>query len=354
MTPSTSDQLTAPADSAATPTSRRGVLFSLAVGGLVSGLAVWLIVRSVNFSDTRDALVAGNLFWFALAFCVQLLATFLVLKRWQILLAPHPTHLFSLTQIYFSAHLLNTLLPVKLGTVARVLLTAESEHLNVGFVLGSVAIEKVLDTSVMLALLLALTPFVPLPEWLRDSLLASILLFVASIVILASVRGLREPLLTFLTRLETRIFGKTSVSVVTFVRGVLDSLLNLTRRREVTSVLFWTLCVWLAGGAVNQLLFLALNFPVPWSAAWLVMVALQLGTRIPALPANLGVFHYIAILTLGLYGVNTSAALAYAILLHLIVFILPAFIGAVCALPLSARLLTLVSNGLKRTPSPGI
>jgi uncharacterized protein (TIRG00374 family) len=174
------------------------------------------------------------------------------------------------------------------------------------------------------------------------------LLFLLTLLVLASVRRLREPLLKGLTRLEARVLGTGSQSVVTFARGVLESLVNLTQRREVASVLFWTLCVWLAGGAVNQLLFFALNISVPWSAAWLVMVALQLGTRIPALPANLGVFHYVTILTLGFYGVNESAALAYAILLHLIVFVLPAFIGAVCALPLSARLLSLVSNGLRR------
>jgi uncharacterized membrane protein YbhN (UPF0104 family) len=84
-------------------------------------------------------------------------------------------------------------------------------------------------------------------------------------------------------------------------------------------------------------------------------VALQFGTRIPALPANLGVFHYAVILALGFYGVNESVALAYAILLHLIVFILPAIIGAVCALPVSARLMMLVTlpratTDAERTP----
>lgn len=350
MNSQSSERLVAPAHDSGTSPPQHSVLFSLVVGGLVSGLAVWLILRSVNLNQTRDALFGSNLLWFALAFFVQLLASFLVLRRWQILLAPYTTRFNSLTQIYFSAHLLNTLLPVKLGTVARVLLAAESENLNVGFVLGSVAIEKVLDTCVMLVLLLALMPFVPLPEWLRDSLLAGVLLFLLTISVLATVRRLREPLLNALARLETRLFGRASVSLVTFVRGVLESLMNLTQRREAASVVFWTVLVWLAGGVVNQLLFLALNIPVPWSAAWLVLVALQLGTRIPALPANLGVFHYVAILALGLYGVNESDALAYAILLHLIVFVLPAFVGAVCALPLSARLWTLVSNGLRRSP----
>lgn len=68
----------------------------------------------------------------------------------------------------------------------------------------------------------------------------------------------------------------------------------------------------------------------------------------PALPANLGVFHYLVILALGVYRIPESAALAYAILLHLVVFILPAFLGAACALPLSARLAALVSAQWRR------
>lgn len=323
--------------------------FSFFLGALVSAFALWLIARTVNFNQMWEALTASHVPFFIAAFFAQLVATLLGLKRWQILLLPYLTRFWNLTQIFFIAHLLNTLLPAKLGTVARVALAAESEKLNGGFVLGSVAFEKVLDTLVMLLLLLALAPFVPLPAWVRDSLIVSVLFVIGALLVLASARRVREPLLNWIARVETRLLGQESQRVSAFTQGILESIGNLTRRREAVSVLFWTVCMWLTGALVNQLLFAALDLNVSWSATWFVMVALQLGTRIPALPANLGVFHYVVILALAVYGVNENAALAFAILLHLVVFILPAFIGAACALPVSARLMAWVANGLRWT-----
>lgn len=342
MTPAPLEQASAPATTPAPPQRQRWI--SLAVSAVISITAFWLIARSVDFSLTLNALATINWVFVLGAALTQLGAMGFSIRRWQVLLSPYPTRFWTLTQIVFSTHLLNTILPVKLGTVARVLLAAETEKLNVGFVLGSVALEKVLDTFVMLLLLLALTPFVPMPEWVRDSLTASVLLVVVAVVALASVRRLRDPLLTGLARLERRIFKRESVRLADFVRGILESLVNLTQRREALSVLFWTVLVWLAGWAVNQLLFFALGMNVPWSAAWFVMVVLQIGTRVPALPANLGVFHFLVILALGVYGVDESAALAYAILLHLIVFVIPAVLGAGFAVPLGARLIRLMTD----------
>jgi uncharacterized membrane protein YbhN (UPF0104 family) len=73
-----------------------------------------------------------------------------------------------------------------------------------------------------------------------------------------------------------------------------------------------------------------MGLDVPWTAAWFLLVVLQLGTRVPSLPANIGVFHYLVILALGLYTVNGTQALGYALVLHLLVFILPALLGVLC------------------------
>lgn len=328
--------------------SNRKTWLSLAIGALVSGIALWLIARSVDLEATRAALASANLFWFAFAFVLQSAAMLVSVRRWQALLQPYPTRYWRLTQIYYVGHLLNTVLPAKLGTVARVLLAAEQENLNVGFVLGSVAIEKVLDTLVMLVLFILLMPFAPLPEWARDSLGASALLVLLGVIVLVSATRFREAILQWLARIEQKIFGRETPRVTAFARGLLESLVNLTRRREAFAVLGWTALIWILGISVNYVLLRALDLNVSWSAALFLLVVLQIGTRVPALPANLGVFHYLVILALGVYDVNESAALAYAILLHLVVFVLPALIGALCALPLSARLTRLVGDGLQK------
>ncbi len=342
MTPAPLEQGAAPTTTPAPP-ARRGWI-SVAVGAVISLVAFWLILRGVDLNLTLAILSSSQWVFVLAAVLAQMGAMGIATRRWQALLGPYPTRFWTMTQIFFSAHLLNTLLPLKLGTVARVLLAAETEKLNVGFVLGSVALEKVLDTCVMLLLLLALTPFVPMPVWVRDSLTASVLLVLVGLIALASVRRLREPLLSGLARMEQRIFKRESVRLANFVRGILESLTNLTRQREARAVLFWTAVIWAVGWLVNQLLFLALGMDVPWSAAPFVMVVLQIGTRVPALPANLGVFHFSVILALSVFGVDESTALAYAILLHLVVFIFPALVAPIFAVPLGSRIFRLVTD----------
>ncbi len=317
---------------------------TLALGALVSVVALWLLYRSVNLEEVGAALVSSQPLWIVLALAAQLVAMLVSVLRWQVLLRPYPTRLWNLVSIYFVGHLLNTLLPAKLGSVSRVLLAAESEQLNLGLVLGSVAIEKALDSLVMLVLLALLVPFVPMPDWLRGSLLGSLVTGLVALAVLASVGRFRETLIAALARLETRLRGRTSERAAALARGLLESIAALTQRRDALVVPAWTGVIWLLGGLVNQLLFAAVGIEVPWSATWFVIVALQIGTRVPALPANLGVFHYVVVLALGVYGVSATAALAYAILLHLVVFILPAVLGAGFAIPVSARLARLVAD----------
>ena len=93
--------------------------WTLILGALVSGIALVLLARSVDLNQTIDALKTSNPLLFSVAFGVQLIATLATLHRWQILLKPYTTRFRNLTQIYFIAHLFNTVLPAKLGTVAR-------------------------------------------------------------------------------------------------------------------------------------------------------------------------------------------------------------------------------------------
>lgn len=319
------------------PRSIRRGLVSFLLGALVSGAAIALVLSGVNLAETAEVLRAGHPLWIALAFLAQLAATAGTLRRWQVMLRPYPARFAGLARVYFIAHLLNTVLPAKIGTVARVLLAAEGEKINTGFVFGSVAVEKILDTAVMLLLLVAVAPWVPLPAWLREPIALSAGLLLLALAALVAVRQLRDKIAGEVARVERRLFGPGANRWTRLIGGALDNLVRLTGRRQAGAVLFWTLPTWIAAGLANLLLFLALDIHVDWSAMWFLLVVLQIGTRVPALPANIGVFHYLVVLTLGLYGVDPARALGLALLLHLVVFILPAVIGAALTLPAAER-----------------
>jgi hypothetical protein len=67
---------------------------------------------------------------------------------------------------------------------------------------------------------------------------------------------------------------------------------------------------------------------LPFVAALFLLAVLEVGVAVPSAPGKLGVFHYLCVLALGVFGVQRQEAIAYAVLLHVVVFVPPSLLGA--------------------------
>jgi len=68
---------------------------------------------------------------------------------------------------------------------------------------------------------------------------------------------------------------------------------------------------------------------VSFVAACLVLVALTIGISVPSTPGRIGVFQYICVLALAVFGVPQAVAFAYGVLLHGIVFLPTTLVGLI-------------------------
>jgi uncharacterized membrane protein YbhN (UPF0104 family) len=68
-----------------------------------------------------------------------------------------------------------------------------------------------------------------------------------------------------------------------------------------------------------------------WLASVFLLVVLMLGVAVPSSPGRVGIYHYLVVLALSVFGVDQATAVSYAILLHFITILLPAGIGALLA-----------------------
>jgi uncharacterized membrane protein YbhN (UPF0104 family) len=93
----------------------------------------------------------------------------------------------------------------------------------------------------------------------------------------------------------------------------------------------WSVLIWLLAVGTNSLVFRALDLEVSTLASPLLLVVLMTGAVVPTSPLQLGVFHYLCVLTLAIFGLERNVALSYAVLLHLVVY-LPIVIGGVLGL----------------------
>lgn len=294
------------------------------LGLALSAAAVTLAVRGVNLSDVAASLGQASLPLLLAAVASALAATVLSSVRWRLLLWPHSAPLGRLTAIFFVSQLCNAVLPGKLGAPLRAALTSRAAGAALAFTLGSVVIERVLDSALIAALSAALLVLLPVPEAVGSVGREAVLIALAVLLSIVMAAVLKPRLAAPLRSLIARLRLPASLS------GALDALDVLRQRRVYAPLFVLSLIIWLLGALTNDLALRAMHISLPWWTSLLLLVALQLGGKIPSSPGNIGVFHYIAILVLTSLGVEQSIALAYAVALHAVVFIAPALVGAAC------------------------
>ena len=79
------------------------------------------------------------------------------------------------------------------------------------------------------------------------------------------------------------------------------------------------MAIWLVAGLTNYLLLLAFDLPASPLIAVFLLVVLQAGVAVPSTPGKIGVFHYLCMIGLSVFGVPPTVGLAYGLTLHALV-----------------------------------
>jgi uncharacterized protein (TIRG00374 family) len=288
------------------------------LGVAMSAAAVVLLLRAIDAADTWRLVRSADPIWF-LAACAATIAGYLVRAiRWGELLAPlrRPPlgRLFSATMIGFLA--INTL-PARLGELVRAYALARSERISAATVLGSVAVERVLDLAALgafwsLSLLVA-----PLPEWFRWSGLVTLgIAAVAAIALLVfhRLRGWQSAAADWpiLKRLPDRPRRAMGSAIPAFGEGIRAIATPPVLARSAG----WTLVMWIINAAVFQLVAVSLGLNLPVWAPFLLAFIICVGIMVPSSPGFVGVMEGACVVGLGLMGVGGAKALAYGVLYH--------------------------------------
>ena len=97
-----------------------------------------------------------------------------------------------------------------------------------------------------------------------------------------------------------------------------DGWTDITHRHQLAAIAALTAVIPVTAAATNLLVLQSFNLPVPGITAFVLLVVLQIGTAVVSVPGNVGVFHYLTVVTLAAWDVPQPTALAVAIVLHLV------------------------------------
>ncbi|AZN38578.1 lysylphosphatidylglycerol synthase transmembrane domain-containing protein [Paenibacillus albus] len=236
--------------------------------------------------------------------------------------------------------LVNHVLPLKLGDLARVGLLARSTKMRWDDALHSVAVMRVLDMASLL---------------LIGSVGALVLGLEASpwflVVATAAVLGVLVLLLIERYRMGRRVQSERKGIVALVLRhyGKLQS--TLVSRQGAASVLL-TLISWLLEGAVVYGVTRVLDLPInPFEAIWVTSMTIA-GQLFHITPGGIGTYETTLTASLGVLGVSGRDAFAAALLSHGFKFVFAYVTGAV-SLAMSAVTMRELRTWLQRPKGEG-
>jgi uncharacterized protein (TIRG00374 family) len=293
------------------------VFLALAVGFFF----LYLAVKDVSWSQVSRILSGTDLQWLGLALLTSLGNNFIKTFRWSLLLKPSGVQVpqINVSRTFFSAQLMNILLPIRIGEISRVVVISKY-GVQPAFVIGTILIEKYLDFWAYLLLILSLFFIIRLPAWVDEAISGLFLLASMATIFIMLILYYRGYILNKLEKIIGRFSSKYASTLFQQLQAGIESLDVFRRLRDFLPLALFTTLIWVTAVITNQFVFMALGLRVPLEAAILTLIAVVAGVSIPALPGKIGVFEYASILALGLFGLDQTTSLTYGILLHIVVF----------------------------------
>jgi uncharacterized membrane protein YbhN (UPF0104 family) len=214
----------------------------------------------------------------------------------------------------------SALLPARAGEAVRVWLLADLEQIPAVTGVGTALAERALDVASMVLVLAPLPWLLPdAPLWVTRAL--SILTGVGASIFVAVI---------VLARNSDRFAGDGLLS------RLARAMSGLSHPGRFLLGLAALVGAWLVDIAALLLVARALGMTLPPAAPLLVLLSVNLAIAVPAAPAQLGSHEAGTLVALGLLGVPTSEAVAFALLYHA-AHVLPLLAAAALDAPLLVR-----------------
>jgi glycosyltransferase 2 family protein len=294
-------------------------------GVLVSLVLIWLLLWLVDWRAMISSLSAVNLSALVVALFFYGGSALSRAVSWQTLLQKRVAwgRAFVVLQ---EGYLLNNLFPFRLGDLARAFLISRTTGGSPLPALAAIIMERLYDVALAATILLATLPFIL--NLRQTYLFATLVLMVVMIafgvlfLIVRNQQVLQQRVEPILHR-SPRLLQAASQSLFRLFEGFAI----LQQPGQALVGLGWLLLSWLclAGEYYIVLRQLVPDATPAW--AGFALAAGMLGGAIPSAPSGLGVYEAAVVGALALVLVPFSAALSFALIIHLIHIVISSAIG---------------------------
>ena len=327
----------------------RSALIRAAIGISISVVAIFILIRSVDIGEAMQVLATASPAWIA----VMLVTTTIDIgargARWRALLVPiAPLRYRRVLGYTYIGYLANNVLPARLGELYRSHALGEGEGVSRPTVLGTVVVERVVDT-VMVVAIASLAVLVLSVRGVMQSAVLLGLAFVALIVIALGI-GIAAHRLPGAARVTAIIARRPRLLEV--ARRLQEGLKVAGKPRPVALALFFSAIAWAASTMTFLAAGQAIGLQLTVAQGALLTSGVALVTIVPSGPGFVGTFELTVVAIADQLGIPRDAAFALGLLVHVMI-LGTTTIGGVIALATLRRRDKAVSEGDGATATTG-
>lgn len=253
--------------------------------------------------------------------------------RWRILLSPQKTikrkHLFEATMIGYMG---NNILPFKLGEVLRAVVVSKRHGIKVSGVGASVVVERGLD--MFSFLILAAIYGLLVPSFETAKLLSALGLSAILVVIVFGfwVNKHHDRFFNRIEKWSQKLAEDGHPKRGEHLMSIFKGLATIWRMPKPMHVIIQTLFLWFLYFLVTFAGLAAFNFGLSMlellEISIILLIFTTLSLAIPAAPGYVGTYHGAVLAALLLFNIENDQAMAFAIVLHLMNYLIYTPIGA--------------------------
>lgn len=278
----------------------------------------WIAIRSADWGSIQGAF--GKVSWnvLLLAFTAVVCSIFLQAVRWKLLLPGEKVSTTRLFLVRNAGQSINNLLPGRgvLGEASELAILTKSDKIAGNKIIASIYMNRAMDFIVNAALILTGLFFIPQFLVFRSMIIPVLVAAVSVFLIILLARRI-----SCLPRLKKIKEIESSLHAVDFVQS---------RRLIFCLSLALTVVIWMFLGIAAWLVAQALGIQLPFWMISILMVGVSLfAGAIPGAPASMGTYEFATVYMLGLFAIDKSDALTFALLIHSLHVFPPIIIGIV-------------------------
>lgn len=290
------------------------------VGCAISALAIFYLLQQVSIEQLGQTLGRAETVPIVLVVATVMASLLTRAARWQVFFLPdrHVRYGPLLGTLAIS-YMASTFLPFRAGELVRALFLGQRQAIPVPRVVGTILLEKLFDflaIGVMLVLLLAVTPALPVGAFVAGASIASVILIGFGFVVALAIW--RAPTLALVKLVEDHLPLELGhrLRLAQSARDFAEGTDSLRSARLCALLLSWTFVTWMCAIGSSWAGMAAMGIEPRLAPLLFVIVLTSTGQAVPSSPGYVGVYHVAAVAALTTFGVDQASALAFAVITH--------------------------------------